>query len=188
MVSRNRNEGNEGISFDNVNTVSGLHQRQMAAEETTPSVGWKHDNRWPRIHGQWIRYQAAQKCQHAGRQRVKNRDKSVCVSAKQPVTENGRYELINCVGSRGLSFIEIQPPTVSLLRILLLLFLPPSFVLPPSSTLFHSFSPPSPGFVLFPTPSPIRRYESEKKIDFVSTDLENETPWKGRIERTSNDN
>lgn len=31
------------------------------------------------------------------------------VSTKQAVTENRRYELINCVSSRSLSFIEIQP-------------------------------------------------------------------------------
>ena len=120
------------------------------------------------------------------RHRVKNRDKSVCVSAKQPVTENGRYELINCVGSRGLSFIEIQPHGLASPNSAFIIFTSPRSFFHP----FPLFFFPCP---LFPPSLPPLRV-TKKRLDFVLTDLENErhgnayTADRMEYARTSNDN
>lgn len=80
------------------------------------------------------------------------------VSTKQAVTENRRYELINYVSSRSLSFIEIQPLGLA----------------SPNSTFivftFYSFS-----VLLFLSHSFF--VTSHEKIDFVSTDWKR-IPWK----------
>lgn len=103
-------------------------------EETIPFVGWKHDNRWPRIHRPMDSISSGAKipARRSGTWSKKKKKKKIetkaSVSAKQAVTENGRYELINCVGSRGLSFIEIHP-----------------FALPPPPL----FSSPNSAFIIF---------------------------------------
>lgn len=80
------------------------------------------------------------------------------VSTKQAVTENRRYELINCVSSRSLSFIEIQPLGLASPNSVFIIFTFYSF----SVLLFLSHS-------FFVT--------SHEKIDFVSTDWKR-IPWK----------
>lgn len=121
-------------------------------EETIPFVGWKHDNRWPRIHRPMDSISSGAKipARRSGtwsKKKKKKIETKASVSAKQAVTENGRYELINCVGSRGLSFIEIHPfalpppPLFSSPNSAFIIFLPPcSLPLSLCSVPFLSFS------------------------------------------------
>lgn len=145
-------------------------------EETIPFVGWKHDNRWPRIHRPMDSISSGAKipARRSGtwsKKKKKNRDKSVCIREtgshrKWPVWINQLRRLSWPVVYRDSS---LRPPSSS------------AFLL--SKFCFYYFSPPVRSLYLF-VPSPFSRslshtrsllfyfYSTREKIDFVSTDFE----------------
>lgn len=129
-------------------------------EETIPFVGWKHDNRWPRIHrpmdsiSSGAKIPARRSGTWSKKKKKKNRDKSVCIREtgshrKWPVWINQLRRLSWPVVYRDSS---LRPPS------------PSAFLL--SKFCFYYFSPPVRSLYLF-VPSPFLSSSLSHALPFI---------------------